>query len=263
LLPRVVATRGSEKKDYDPRILITTALSFATEPRRPIQQLHEIATLAIEWLGGPFRPEKPGAGFTAESLRTIGEKMWGSAAAADFSTYEGKALAAKLLQDRALARECVIFCDLRWMMTQIPRALGAAKDTVTEAQIYSAVTGKETDDAEFARIGERIFNLQRAILLRQGWGGRKGDDILGYYFTEPLKKNEIFFNAEGLIPGKDGEIVSKIGATLDRGEFEKMKAEYYGYRGWDAATGYPTKAKLDSLQLQDVAEDLAKRGLVR
>jgi aldehyde:ferredoxin oxidoreductase len=116
---------------------------------------------------------------------------------------------------------------------------------------------------EFARIGERIFNLQRAILLRQGWGGRKGDSILEYFFSEPFKKNELFFNVEGLMPGKDGEIISKVGSVVDRNEFEKMKTEYYGYRGWDVATGLPKKARLEELQLHDVAADLEARGLIK
>jgi len=42
-----------------------------------------------------------------------------------------------------------------------------------------------------------------------------------------------------------------------------MKTEYYRYRGWDTQTGFPTKAKLKELKLNDVAADLAGRGLVK
>ncbi|OGO16831.1 MAG: hypothetical protein A2Z15_07385 [Chloroflexi bacterium RBG_16_50_11] len=225
MLHMFVATRGSEKKDYDPRVLITTAISYATEPRRPIQQLHEISSMSMAWLGmGPNGPgSKPGAMFSTENFRKVAEKLWGSAIAADFSTYEGKALAAKKMQDRVFFKESMVLCDLRWTMTQAARILDTTQDTVTEAQVYAAITGRETDDAEFAHIGERIFNLQRVILLRQGWGGRKGDSILDYFFTEPFKKNELFFNVEGLMPGKDGEVISKIGAVVDRDKFEQMK----------------------------------------
>jgi aldehyde:ferredoxin oxidoreductase len=265
ILPTVVATRGSEKKDYDPRILITTALCYATEPRRPIQQLHEVSTLAMMWLGmGPTDANrKPGAMFTTENFRCVAEKIWGSAAAADFSTYEGKALAAKKLQDRVFAKESLVICDLRWTMTEVNRAIGLTGDTVNPAQVYSAVTGQEIDETELARIGERIFNLQRAILLRQGWPGRKGDSILDYFFTVPLQKGELFFNVDGLMPGKNGEIISRIGSVVDKNEFEKMKTEYYGYRGWDAATGLLKQAKLAELGLDDVAADLGGRGFLK
>jgi aldehyde:ferredoxin oxidoreductase len=263
LLPRVVATRGSEKKDYDPRLLITTAMFYATEPRRPIQQLHEVSMLSMMWvgMGPPGADTKPGSMFTTENLRRYAAKYWGSAAAADFSTYDGKALAAKNIQDNVFAKESLVICDLRWTMAQVNYTLGLNGDTVTPAQVYSAVTGKATDQTEFSRIGERVFNLQRAILLRQGWQGRKGDSLLDYFFTEPFKKNELFFNAEGLMPGKDGEVISRVGCVVEKDKFEQMKTDYYAHRGWDAATGYPKKATLAGLGLQDVADDLAKRGL--
>jgi aldehyde:ferredoxin oxidoreductase len=262
-LPRFIATKAGEKKDYDPRMMITTALFYATEPRRPIQQLHEIAQLAMMWSGMPGVNGKPGEAFTTKDFQKVAEKIWGGAIAADFSTYEGKALAAKKIQDRVFAKESLVLCDLRWTLSQIGRTLGTTADTVTEAQIYSAITGKETSDAELAMMGERIFNLQRAILLRQGWKGRKDDKIMDYFFTEPLKKGELFFNAEGLMPGKNGEIISRVGAVVDKDKFEEMKTEYYLFRGWDTTTGLPTKAKFAELQLKDVAENLTGKGLIK
>jgi aldehyde:ferredoxin oxidoreductase len=78
-----------------------------------------------------------------------------------------------------------------------------------------------------------------------------------------LKKGELFFNTDGLMPGKNGEVISRLGAVVDRSEFEKMKTEYYQHRGWDAASGLPTKAKLEELGLKDVAADLAARELLK
>jgi aldehyde:ferredoxin oxidoreductase len=65
-----------------------------------------------------------------------------------------------------------------------------------------------------------------------------------------------------LVPGKEGEIISRKGAVVDRDEFEKMKGEYYQLRGWDVASGFQTKAKLKEVGLQDITEDLESRGLV-
>jgi aldehyde:ferredoxin oxidoreductase len=262
ILHMFVSTRGSEKKDYDPRLLITTAISYATEPRRPIQQLHEVSMIAMSWLGmGP--DSKPGEMFPADDLSKFSEIMWGSPEAADFSTYEGKALAARKIQDRVFAKESLVICDLRWTMTQIGRVLGTSGDTVMESQIYSAITGKETDDAELARMGERIFNLQRAILLRQGRQGREDDRLLDYFFTEPIKKDETFLSPECIMPGKDGKAISKLGAVVDRDKFEELKSDYYDLRGWDVESGLPTRATLAGLQLDDVADDLASRGLLK
>ena len=245
--------------------MITTAMFYATEPRRPIQQLHEVSMLSMMWvgMGPPGADSKPGSMFSTENLRRYAEKYWGSATAADFSTYDGKALAAKNIQDNVFAKESLVICDLRWTMAQVNYTLGLNGDTVTPAQIYSAITGKDTNEIEFTRAGERVFNLQRAILLRQGWQGRKGDTLLDYFFTEPFKKNELFFNADGLMPGKNGEIISRVGAVVEKDKFEQMKTDYYKHRGWDAATGFPTKAKLEELQLKDVADDLAGRALTK
>ena len=44
--------------------------------------------------------------------------------------------------------------------------------------------------------------------------------------------------------------------------FESMKDEYYQLRGWDVATGLQTKAKLEELELHDIAKDLGQRGLM-
>ncbi len=65
-----------------------------------------------------------------------------------------------------------------------------------------------------------------------------------------------------LVPGKDGEIISRKGKVLNREKFEKMKDEFYELRGWDVASGLQTKAKLMELDLDDIIEDLEKRGLV-
>ncbi len=260
-VPKVVATRGSEKKDYDPRLLITTAITYATEPRRAIQQLHEVSFFSMMWHGmGPGA--KPGSMFSSEDFRKIASILWGSEIAADFSTYEGKAMAARKIQDRVFFKESMVLCDLRWTMSQIPRVLGTGPDNVTEEQVYTAVTGKEIDREQVWHTGERIFNLQRAILLRQGWGGRDGDTLLDYFHTVPFQKNELFFNADGMMPGKDGQPVSKVGATVERDKFEALKTEYYGYRGWDPATGYPTRSRLEELDLKDIADDLEARGLL-
>jgi aldehyde:ferredoxin oxidoreductase len=260
MLPRFIATSSGEKKDYDPRLLIITALCYATEPRRPIQQLHEVSMAVSSCVGGPggFTPE-----ISVQDFRRFAEKNWGSAIAADFSTYEGKALAAKTIQDRVFAKESLVLCDLHWTVSEVQRVLGKTGDTVTEAQIYSAITGKDIDDNELTILGERVFNLQRAILTRQGWQGRQSDRLLDYYFTTPLQKGEVFFSHDGIMPGKNGEFISRVGCVVDKIEFENMKTEYYGYRGWDATSGLLTKAKLVELDMSDVADNLAARGLLK
>jgi aldehyde:ferredoxin oxidoreductase len=198
-----------------------------------------------------------------QDFRRFAENNWGSAIAADFSTYEGKALAAKKIQDKVFAKESLVLCDLGWTWSEVRRFVEKTEDTVTEAQIFSAITGKETDDTELAKYGERVFNLQRAILTRQGWQGRQSDRLLDYFFNVPLQKGEVFLSPDGIVPGKNGEFISRTGCVVDKDEFENMKTEYYGYRGWDTGSGLLTRAKLAELDMNEIADDLAGRGLLK
>jgi aldehyde:ferredoxin oxidoreductase len=264
LTPGYVGLETNEGKDYDPRLILTTALLLATEPRKPMTQLHGISgNILISWVSRARGLE--GSFFTMDDLLTAANRFWGGPEAVDFSTYEGKALAAKKVQDRACAQESLVLCDVHWPMvvTSADDPNGHVGDPTVESRIYSAITGCETGEDELLHIGERIFNLQRAIELREGWGGRDGDRVLDYYFTHPLKQGEIFFNPDAIMPGTGGRTISRLGKVLDRGGFEKMKDDYYRLRGWDTVTGYPTASKLKELGLGDVAEDLGVRRLVR
>lgn len=98
------------------------------------------------------------------------------------------------------------------------------------AMLVTAATGVELDGPGLLRVGERIFNLERAFNVREGI--RRCDDTLP----------EKFF----------GEKVTEYGITgIDREKFQKMLDEYYQFRGWDE-DGVPTAKKLAELGLDDV-----------
>ena len=91
---------------------------------------------------------------------------------------------------------------------------------------------------KFAR---KVRNLERAFCVRDGMT-RETDSLPKGYMDHPIKEG----------PFK--------GSVLKSNKFEKMKDEYYALRGWDIATGIPTKETLKLTGLQDVARDLEKRG---
>ncbi len=258
LISSSVITRANETRDYDPRLILTNSLFYATEPRRPIQQLHEVSHSL--WLWTKWTRGEEDAFLSYDDFLTVAKKFWGGGAAADYTTYEGKALAAKKIQDRTYAKESLILCDFLWPIIWVRFAEDHTGDPAMESQVLSAITGKEIDEAGLNKIGERIFNLQRAVLLRQGWGGRKGDRLLDYLHDEPLQ--QVFFNPDCIVPGKNGEAVSRQGTRIEREDFEKLKSEYYELRGWDADSGLPTETRLETLKLGDVASDLKAGGLL-
>ena len=91
-------------------------------------------------------------------------------------------------------------------------------------------------------IGERIFNLQRLYLIREGIS-RKDDTWPNRFFDESLPEG----------PSK--------GNRVSREVIEKVLDEYYTARGWDLSTGYPTSETLDRLAIDKrVQEDVYGKG---
>jgi aldehyde:ferredoxin oxidoreductase len=86
--------------------------------------------------------------------------------------------------------------------------------------------------------------LLKAYTIREGLT-RKDDRWPARFFSEPLPEG----------PAK--------GAVLSRDEIDRLLDEYYELRGWDKESGLPNKHKLIELGLDDVADDLIKRGKLR
>lgn len=245
--------RTGDTSEYGPRLYLHTALLRATEPARvPQGALHEIGLLFFRWLAWLKKAEGslPGeekAGLNTDNLRKIIMKFWGSEEAADFSTYEGKALAAKKIQDREYAKESFILCDMLWPVYGFDYVKENGGGPTLESKVISAILGKNMNEEDLCLLGERIFNLQRAIFLREGHKGRDDDIIPEFYFSIPLKSEA--HNPDCLVPGKNGEVISRKGQVVDREKFEEIKEEYYRLRGWDVKTGIPTREKMTALGL--------------
>ena len=250
--------RTGENSVYGPRLYLTTGILYAMEPRMPIQQLHEISVQLVMWTLTQMGLDK--MYLTSEVLRAIAKRVWGSEIAADFSTIEGKALAAAKIQDRQYAKECLILCDFSWPIAHSLNTEDHMGDPTLESRICAAVTGRDVDEEGLYKIGRRVFYLQRAILAREGRKGREGDSLPEFEYTVPLKGD--FGNPNCMVPGKDGEPFYRKGMVVDRGEFEKMKDEYYETRGWDVSTGLQRQAELEELGLGDVAKTLETEGLL-
>ncbi len=105
------------------------------------------------------------------------------------------------------------------------------------AEAISAATGMEVDAAALKRIGERIYNLQRAYNVLHGIS-RLDDTLPKRLLTEPSPS----MSAKGQVC-----------------RLEPMLAEYYELRGWDES-GCPSEAKLLELGLEDAASRLKAAG---
>ncbi len=103
---------------------------------------------------------------------------------------------------------------------------------------YTVITGREIDLKEYLRVGERTVCVQRAFNAREGFD-RKDDTLPKRILKEPIKGGKY-----------DGQRIENLDAMLD---------EYYQESGFDKKTGWPTRAKLEELGLNDVADELYKK----
>jgi len=103
--------------------------------------------------------------------------------------------------------------------------------------LYVKATGWFITVEDFRKTGERIYNLTRAVSVREG-ASREDDVLPERLMAQPL-------------PGGPAE-----GMVNDREMLELMKDAYYDFRGWDPATGIPTQEKLRELDLGDLIPDL-------
>jgi putative sterol carrier protein len=118
----------------------------------------------------------------------------------------------------------------------------------------------DIDEEEYYRIGERGFNLQRAILLKEGHRPRRDDYLPREWHEEPLETHVA--DPECLVPGPQGKPVSMIGHRIDRRDYDELLEEFYLLRGWDVPTGLPSRSLLESLDMSDVADGLEASGLL-
>ncbi|MDM8000645.1 MAG: aldehyde ferredoxin oxidoreductase C-terminal domain-containing protein, partial [Dehalococcoidia bacterium] len=218
----------------------------------PLGHTHEITRLVLRWI--QWRRGDTDSYVSNEVIRRIAKRYWGSEAAGDLSGTEGMALAAKMVQDREYAEDCLVLCGFLWPIMDSQFTEDHVGDPTLESQLVSAVTGRDVDEAGLNEVGERVFNLNRAALLREGHRGATDDDLPAHWYTTPLKFD--LTNPELLLPGKGNEAVSMKGKVVDKAQFEAMKREYYALRKWDPDTGLPTEARLEELGLGDVAAEL-------
>jgi aldehyde:ferredoxin oxidoreductase len=138
--------------------------------------------------------------------------------------YKGKGLVVKHFEEMAAISDATGVCKNTYNNMEV-------LDWEGTAELLQAATGWDVDGEEVRQIGERIVNLERLFIAREGIT-RRDDTLPRRFLEEPLP--------EGSGPS--------TGSLL---ELEPMLDEYYRARGWDVATGWPTKEKLQELGLHE------------
>jgi len=176
---------------------------------------------------------------TAEKFtRAYRERLKGVAGSEKGITHEeyiGKPELVVYCEDIIIIGDCLSACKL------CTSYLGYPFTEEYQAALYSAGTGIETDVDDLFKVANRVRTLQRAFSVRQGMT-RADDSVPGEFLDRPIGQGE------------------HKGSVLKTEEFERMKDRYYQLRGWDVATGVPTRETLKKYGLVYIADDLEKLG---
>ena len=209
------------------------ALMWALDSRCPVIDTHPYSRLSAAYQTQPHPYT-----LSSERAKAISNNVYGSEMAIDHTTFSKKPEAIVYAQNRSAIINILVLCD--WVYPVIHSYIAADRmgDTSLESQLLYAVTGYKLAEEELNLIGERVWNLGRAMMIREG--RTRNEDTL----------NESFFME------RDGE------RAVSKADFEQAKTEYYELRGWDKVSGWPTLNKLNEIGLPDIASDLKKEGLM-
>jgi len=217
---------------------VISALLWATWGRDPFNSTHCAVegyyNAVREWGRGPV---------PYSQLKVIGQKVYGTEDA--FSGwgndlelgYKDKEIVAIYHQHRSMMKTSLPVCDWMFPMTWTTATPDMVGDYEAEVRLFNAVTGNSWTLEEMLTSAERCVNVLRALHVRQGRTRKDDESVTDYFKEQPsMHRNEI--------------------QTLDLSRFSALLDRYYERRGWDKRTGAPTREKLESLGLKDVASEL-------
>jgi len=201
-------SKGLEFPGYDVRGLKTMALAFAVSTRGACHVRSQVYYDEFSGVIDRFNVEKGRGEFVAdkENLQTV---------------YDSLMLC-------KFSRGIYIYSNMH---------IDKYKDIYTKwAHMYNLATGIPLTGEELRTAGERIYNLEKAYNVREGWT-RKDDWLPPRVFKDPILWG----------PAK--------GSVVTEEELNFLLDDYYSSRGW-TEDGMPAEKKLIELGLNDVAKEV-------
>jgi aldehyde:ferredoxin oxidoreductase len=193
--------KGLELAGWDPRTLPAMSIAYGTSNRGACHTTAAVFPVEIPSLSRKYGQLLPAPDRTYEQFST-----------------KGKADLVKFVQDNRAAMSAVGGCYF---------ARPLSLDHYGE--FYKALTDLDMDKKGLMRIGERIYNMEKAFNVSAGMT-RQDDWLPDRFYTEAPTKG----------PNK--------GKVLSRSDYNFMLDEYYALRGWNKE-GKPTKARFEELGL--------------
>jgi aldehyde:ferredoxin oxidoreductase len=224
-------------------VWVYSALAWATQGRDPFNQEHgypeRYASFVREWSNQSLWGTET---IPYRDLCVAGAKIYGAQYANEGWDkpelgYIDKEYVALWHNHRAVIKSSVPVCDRQFPLLYDPNKEDKIGDLNAEVRLFNAVVGTNWSMDEMNKAAEKVFNVMRAIHIRQG-RTRKHDESVIPYFEQPTQWSEE--------PGPQ---------TIDVNKFLDLLGRFYKVRGWDS-DGCPTRAKLEALGLKDIADEL-------
>jgi len=236
----LIHSHGMTMRTFDFRTEPGTALGEAIAPRG--NSLRATTYHVVLW-DNPAREDYGGMpSEERDEAYAWAKKMFGTEKAIIATEYEGKPHSLIYEMNGAAISDSLGYC-VSMVRPGRSGAPGSQRGNMSyefTAERFTAATGIPMDEAGLFKMGERICNIERAIVVRDG-RTRATDTLPDFFFKVPV--------ADG----------PQEGRKLDRKKFEKMKDEYYRLRGWDVETGLPKRRTLEELGMMEVADYLDKQ----
>jgi aldehyde:ferredoxin oxidoreductase len=210
-------------------------LHWAFDTRDPMASHHQSSFL--EYILPPHHGvPRPKAVVPTDKIEKVYEKLFRNAAIIrpGFEPLEDKVRYAMWHQHRSCIKDSLLLCDFVFPKTfasfatqeELDRAEDIAGDLDAESKLLSPLIGKPVSSAELDFTGERIFNLERMLHVRNYRRNRSVDETIKWVCELPEKTD---------------------GTRIDQAMFARYLDTYYRQRGWNKKTGRITKKK--ALQL--------------
>ncbi|MBI4318641.1 MAG: aldehyde ferredoxin oxidoreductase family protein [Chloroflexi bacterium] len=177
--------------------------------------------------------------YHAEAFRLppeVSAKITGRPIAPDPAAYETKEWAVFWTECLCALADSLGICKFvsKWLSAGL---LGPAEF----AEAIEPVTGMRFSSESLMEIGERIWNVEKLFLLREGMT-RKDDSTIPTKWLRPLTHGAM------------------AGHKMDQAQFEALLDRYYDLHGWDRE-GVPTPGTMERLGLVRGQEDLLGIGV--
>jgi len=196
-----------------------------------------IQNKGLEWPGHTCRPFPACAvgyatgprGGSHHDIRPTAEKS----GLVDRKILEGKGALAAEVNHWLILGDSMLVCHLAEPIW------GPLKISDSMINALNAVTGWELDYEGARKIAEREWNMIRCFSAREGFT-REDDQLPIRFMEEPVPEGPM------------------QGSHIPRETLERLKDDYFTYRGWDLKTGNPTRQKLTELGLDFAVKDVCR-----